>query len=344
MKAIQVGIVGYGWAAGAHIGSFNDIENCQVTAVCSRRPLDAHELSRLYKSPIRVFNDYSEMLRVADLDIVSICTPHPLHPEQAIAAARAGKHLVIEKPVALSPEDLKRVEEAVKQNSVRAQVCFEVRAIGHMQTIRAVLDQDLLGKVHFAEVDYFHGVGPWYGQYTWNIRRDMGGSSLLTAGCHAMDVLLWFAGASPREVMSYATSSANPDFQPYEYPTTTCTLIRFDDGVVGKCSSVIDCIQPYQFKVHLVGAYGSVWNDKFYSSKLKGLDKTGWSAFHTRTADSGDVAHHPYRELFSDFVESVRSGKEPRFSFEQALLTHRVCYAADMSALEGRPVRLEEIV
>ena len=58
--------------------------------------------------------------------------------------------------------------------------------------IRSVIDNGLLGELHYAEVDYYHGIGPWYGQYEWNIKKNFGGSTLLTAGCHALDALLFF--------------------------------------------------------------------------------------------------------------------------------------------------------
>jgi predicted dehydrogenase len=314
-----------------------------VSAVCSRRPLDAGELSAAHGSKIRLFDDFAEMCAQPDIDLVSICTPHPMHPEQVETAARAGKHLVIEKPVAIDLEGLKRVEHAVTGSGVKACVCFEVKVIGHFKTIRDCIDRGLLGDIHYGECDYYHGIGPWYGQFSWNIKADFGGSSLLTAGCHALDGLLWLMGSRPNEVFSYATRSTSPHFESYEYPTTTVTLMQFEGGRVGKTASVIDCLQPYLFNVHLVGSRGSIWNDKFYTESISGLDKSGWSRFHTTLVDSGDVAHHPYRDLFADFIESIRQDREPAFSFEDAVFSHRVCLAADHSARLGRPIKLEEL-
>ena len=342
MKQMNVGIVGYGWVAGAHITSFNEIPGCQVSAICSRRKLDAAELSRQHGSEIRIYNDYDRMLADPELDVISICTPHPFHPDQSVAAAEAGKHLVIEKPVALDLDGVNRIQEAVQKAGVKAVICFEVRLVGHFKTVRALLDRGLLGEIHYAEVDYYHGIGPWYGQYQWNIKKNMGGSSLLTAGCHAMDGLLWFMGSKPVEVVSFGTRSKNPAFQPYEYDTTSATMLKFENGAVGKCASVIDCIQPYLFNVHLVGSKGSVWNDKFHTSDLSGLDKSGWSRLHTQLADSGDVAHHPYRELFEDFIGAIREGREPKFGFKEMLYSNRVCLAADRSRETGKPVRMAD--
>ncbi len=340
---MQVGIVGYGWAGGAHLQAFNEIPGVSVSSICSRRPLDAEELSRRHGSQISVFGDLAEMCARPELDIVSICTPHPLHPEQVEIAARAGKHVVIEKPVAIDLTGLKRVEHAVRESGVKALVCFEVKVIGHFRTLRAFIDRGLLGEIHYGECDYYHAIGPWYGQYEWNRKAGYGGSSLLTAGCHALDGLLWLLEDRPAEVFSYATKSSAPEFQAYEYPTTTVTIMRFAGGKIGKTASVIDCYQPYLLNVHLVGSKGAVWNDKFHSELLSGLDKSDWSRLHTELVGSGDVAHHPYRALFEDFVAAIREDREPAFSFEDAIFSHRVCLAADRSSELGRPVSLDEV-
>jgi UDP-N-acetyl-2-amino-2-deoxyglucuronate dehydrogenase len=342
-KELRVGIVGYGWVATAHITSLHELEGVRVTAICSRRKLDAEQLSAKHGSKITVYNDFAKMCAQKDLDVISICTPHPFHPEQVEIAAKAGKHLIIEKPVAIDLDGLNRVEKAVKKAKVKALICFEVKVIGHFKTIRDVIDRGLLGEIHYGECDYYHGIGPWYGQYEWNKKKSMGGSSLLTAGCHALDGLIWLMGSRPVEVMSYAAQSKAPAFQAYEYPTTTTTIIKFENGAVGKTASVIDCIQPYLFNTHLCGSRGSVWNDKWHSDTISGLDKKGWSTFHTQSADSGDVAHHPYRELFEDFVSAIRKDHELRFPFADGILSHRVCLASDKSIETGRPVQVADM-
>lgn len=338
---IRVGICGLGWAGGAHITSYNEIEGVQVVGAYDKRPLDSAELSALHGSPITVYNTLEEMCDQPDIDLISVCSPHPFHPEQVEIVASAGKHVVIEKPVAIDHEGLERIETAVKNSGKKAMVCFEVKVIGHFQTLRDVVDQGLLGELHYGECDYYHGIGPWYGQYEWNIKKDFGRSSLLTAGCHSLDGLLWLMGQRPVEVMSYASQSTAPAFQAYEYPTTTVTIMRFPNNLVGKVASVIDCIQPYLFNVHLVGSKGSVWNDKFHTEVIAGLDKQrGWSTLNTQLVDSGDVAHHPYRALFEDFIGAIREDRDPSYSFEDCLFSHRVCLASDESVRTGKPVTL----
>ena len=104
MRPIRVGIVGYGWVAGAHIKSFEAVEGCDVTAVCSRRKIPPEQFVAAHGKSFTLYNDYDAMLSDGELDAVSICTPHPFHVEQTVKACAAGKHVVLEKPIALDWE------------------------------------------------------------------------------------------------------------------------------------------------------------------------------------------------------------------------------------------------
>src|SRR3989304_2338950 len=106
MKELRVGIVGYGWVAGAHITSFHELPGVRVAAVCSRRKLDPAALRAKHGAPNEVHHAYAKMCARKDLDIISICAPRPFHPEQVELAARAGTPLVIEKPVAIDRRGL----------------------------------------------------------------------------------------------------------------------------------------------------------------------------------------------------------------------------------------------
>ena len=115
MNDLRIGIVGLGWVAGAHIETFKHVAGARVTAVCSRRQHDPAALDAKYGVPLTPYTDYDAMLADPDIDVIDICTPHSLHPAQAIAAARAGKHLIIEKPIALTWKDAKTVRDAIRR-------------------------------------------------------------------------------------------------------------------------------------------------------------------------------------------------------------------------------------
>ncbi len=340
MKKYSVGVVGYGWVAGAHIAAINAGPHAQVTAVCSSRALDAEALSAKYGSPLSVYTNFKAMLAQPGLDAVSICSYPYQHREHAVAAAAAGKHLIIEKPLALSWKDCQAVAAAVKKAGVKTCVCFECRYSSQFLATKAALDQGLLGELHYGEVDYYHGIGPWYGQFRWNTRKEAGGSALLTAGCHALDALLLCLGGDVTEVTSYQTKSKSRIFAPYEYATSSVTLLKFKSGRVGKCAAIVDCLQPYYFHTHLVGSEGSLLDNKFHSMKLH-TDRNAWSTLGMKMLDSGDVADHPYQKQFDAFFEAISAGVEmPLTSIADAMRTHEVMFAADKSAASGRAVRL----
>lgn len=344
MKKFNVGVIGHGWAASAHIPAINALPQAQVTAICSTRDLDAAELSARYGSPIAIYRKPGAMLASPEIHVVSITSYPQDHARQAIAAAQAGKHLIIEKPLALSLKDLRAVQAAVKQAGVRVCVCFECRYSSQFLATRAVIDQGLLGKLHYGEVDYYHGIGPWYGQFRWNIKRASGGSSLLSAGCHALDALLLCMGGDVVEVASYGAKSAHPQFKRYEYPSTSVTILKFRSGAAGKVTSSIDCLQPYYFHTHLVGSEGSLLDNRFHSMKLAGLNKNQWSELRMTLLDSGDVSDHPYQTQFAAFFDAVERKKTmPLTSLDDAVKTHEVIFAADQSAALGKPVRLARL-
>ena len=342
MKKFNVGIIGYGWAATAHIPAISNTALGQVTAVCSSRPLDAAELSAQH-GDIAVYNNLDAMLANPNIHAVSICSYPAQHAAQAIKAAQVGKHLILEKPLCLSAKDLRPLQQAVKQARVRTCVCFEVRFSSQFITTKAVIDSGVLGKIHYGEVDYYHGIGPWYGLFRWAVKASAGGSSLLSAGCHALDALLLCMSGEVASVSSYATHSANRDLKKYEYPSTSVTILKFKDGRVGKVTSCIDCLQPYYVHTHLVGSEGSLLDNKFHSTKL-GVNKQKWSELSLKLTDSGDVSDHPYQTQFEAFFNALAAGKEmPLTSLADAVKTHEVIFAADKSAQLGRPVKLSAI-
>jgi predicted dehydrogenase len=341
MKKYNVGIIGYGWVATAHIAAINATKQAQVTAIYSSRALDSSELSAKWGGQVTAYDDLDAMLADDSIHAVSVCSYPQQHAAHVIAAARAGKHIITEKPLALSWKDCQAMAAAVKKAGVKTCVCLECRYSSQFLATKAVLDRGLLGQLHYGEVDYYHGIGPWYGQFRWNTRKDAGGSALLTAGCHALDALLLCMGSEVVEVSSYDTKSKSRIFAPYEYTTTSVTILKFRNGAVGKCAAVVDCLQPYYFHTHLVGSEGSLLDNRFHSMKLGGLNKNKWSELSMKTLDSGDVSDHPYQTQFQAFFDALSAGREmPLTSLTDALASHKIIFAADKSAATGKPVKL----
>jgi predicted dehydrogenase len=133
-------------------------------------------------------------------------------------------------------------------------------------------------------------------------------------------------------------------FAPYEYDTTSVTLLKFKDGRIGKVASVVDCLQPYYFHIHLIGSNGSLLDNQFYTNQIKGTSKDRWGHIGTSMIDSGDVDDHPYEPQFKAFIESIRNNTEmPLTDFKTTLMSHKVAFAADISARQKSPVRLSDL-
>lgn len=338
MKELGVGILGTGWVAGSHIRAFETNPHTEVRAILSRDKDRAvakvveHTLARC-----RAYDHLEGLLADPNVQIVSICTPHHLHVQQALAAAEAGKHLVLEKPVALDIRGLRQLQTAVRAAKVKTVVCFVLRWNPLFETIRALLADHVVGRLFYGQVDYLHGIGPWYAQYEWNTKKEIGGSSLLTAGCHAVDGLRWFIGRRAVEVFAYANFSAQNPLH-YEYEPNSVTLVKFDDGTLGKIASSIECVMPYAFNIELLGDQGSIRNNQVFSKKWVG--QRGWATIPTVLPDTGDVSHHPFKGQVDHFVDCILTDRESHANLEDAALTHEICFASEISAREGRPVQL----
>ncbi len=338
MKELGVGIIGTGWVSGEYIRAFELNPHTEVRGMVSRDRARAQAKAEAFHAThCRAYGRLEEMLADSSIQIVVICTPHHLHVAQGVAAAQAGKHLVLEKPIALDIEGLRKLQAAVRAAKVKTVVSFVLRWNPLFEMIKTFLADGLLGNLFLAEVDYFHGIGPWYGQYEWNIKKEMGGSSLLTAGCHAVDGLRWFVSSKPVEVCAFGNFSRQNPLR-YEYEPNSLTMVKFEDGTIGKVASSIECVQPYIFNVELFGDQGTVRNNQIFSKHWTG--QKGWATFPTVLPDSGDVTHHPFSDEVRHFVDCILGNRESHANLEDAVVTHEICFASELSAREGRPVKL----
>lgn len=338
---LGVAVHGAGWVSGEHLRAYQNNPHCQVVAISSRKEESAR--ARAAEAGIencKIYTSYEEMLADKDVDIVSICTPSDLHAAETVKAAQAKKHLLIEKPVSLNLADLKKMTEAVKKAKVKTVVGFVLHWNPLFETIKTLLADGAIGEIHYAEVDYYHGIGPWYKQFEWNVKKEGGGSSLLSAGCHALDGLRYFVGQEALEVTAYSTRTKAPAYSPYEYDTTSVSIIKFANGSVGKVASVIDCNMPYVFNILLCGSKGSIRNNQIWSKDLKYPGQTSWINIPTILPDSGDVTHHPFQGEMNHLVDCILRDQESHVNLADAYKTHEIIFGADRSAATGRPVKL----
>ena len=336
MEELGIAIHGAGWVAGEHIRAFSNNPNAQVRLISSRTKSGAEAKRLELGLECDVTDDYADVLARDDIDVVAICTPNHLHPEETIAAAEAGKHILIEKPVALNMTDLRSMREAVRKAGVKTVVSFVLRWGPYFENVKSLIEDGALGEITYAGTDYLHEISDWWSGYHWAIRKDSGGSTMLTGACHAVDALRWFVGDEVAEVTAYATRGNDQNF---EYEPTIVAALQFENGAVGRVGGSFEFPMPYVFNVELYGTKGAIRNDKAFSS----VKYPGTTEFFTIPAimpDSGDVAHHPFQPEIDHFVDCIRSDVESHCNLEDAYKTHELVLAIDRSAEEHRSIKL----
>lgn len=360
-RALGVGVSGIGWCAAEHIKAFRKNPHARLVLLHGRDEGRAREKLKDYgvEAPEALFTKrYADLLDSEEVDIVSITTPNHLHAGQAVAAARAGKHFVLEKPTGLDTRELVRIRDAVRKAKVRTIVSFELRYNAYLRFVRWLRESGRLGRIRFARVQYLSRVTDWYSGWRWVRTRKSGRSHLLAAGCHAVDALRWCSGLEPLEVSAYHTRFTKG----YQWPTTIEANMKLERGALGHVTSSADFMMPYTFGVELMGDKASVrdtlivWkDDPMDLEELRRANpfpdvKLVESRYGSESAairiecvmpDSADVSYHPFQAEIDELVDAVRIGRETNLNVFEAQKTMEVCLAADASAArEGRPVRL----
>jgi len=333
---LGVAIHGAGWVAGAHAASWAKNPHARIVSISDVRRERAAQLAVRLGLDCRVGDDYDAVLADAEVHVVDLCGPSHVHAEQAIAAAQAGKHVLVEKPIALTMEENRALRDAVAQAGVRSLAGFVLRWNPAFQTIKSLVAAGAIGEVFYAELDYWHGLKPTHHAWHLHSKRKTGGSAMLLGGCHALDGLRWLTGDEPVE----ASAIANNKRGRFEYDANVVATIRFRSGILGKTAALFDCEMPYTFNIDLAGTEGTIRDNRIWSKRLF-PGQTGWTVIPTVLPDSGDVHHHPFDGEINHFVDCIREGRESHCNIADAYHTHELCLAIDRSIeLGGRPVKL----
>jgi predicted dehydrogenase len=334
---LGVGIVGLGLVGVEHARAYLASTDCEIRAVVSRDGAAAKARAEsLGINGCTVFSDLDQMLKRPDIDIVSVCTPNNLHVEQGIAVAQAGKHLVMEKPIALDIASARKLEKAVAASGVKNVVCFVLHWYPRFVNQKALVKAGAIGKVFMADCEYLHGhLDRYESQWRWIWKKSMGGSTLLQGGVHAVDAMRQFMEAPAVEVTAYSTRR----LPKYEYDPTICGLVRFADGAIAKLTSTFETAMPYQLNLRLYGSAGTIQNG-FLWSEVMSPQQNDWASFPAIGPDSGDPSHHPFRPLVDTIVRAVKTDTPAFPDIADAIKSHEIVFAADRSAAEHATVSL----
>lgn len=358
-KQLGVLVHGAGWVSGEHIKAFQNNPHARVAAISSRKMESVRrraEEAGLQR--IGMYTDFDRALRHEGVDIVSVCTPQHLHAENTIKAAEAGKHIVIEKPIANSLEEMRAMRDAVREAGVKTVVSFVLRWNPLFETLKSLIADDAFGKIYYVETDYQSNVASWWSGYEDARKKETGISAMLVGGCHALDAARWFAGreresaARVVEVFAYRggwrkggereynylTGTWSDGKSPLEYEGLEVLILKFDNGIIGKVSVNFDCIMPYTFPIEIFGDKGSVKDNRIWSHKFPGQKE--WIEVPTILPDSSDVTHHPFQAQMDHFINCILNDRESHCNLEDAIHTHEVVFAAQKCYETRQPVTL----
>ena len=366
-RVLGVGLVGPGWVAAQHLQAFQANPHTRIVALCGRN--EARARKRLSDAGVsvpeaRFTTRYQDLLSAPDVDIISIATPNHLHAAQAVAAAKAGKHILLEKPTGLDLTELKAIRNAVTRAGVRTIVSFELHYNPYLRFAKWLRESGRLGRLVFARFQYLSRVTDWYPGWAWVRTNKSGRSHQLAAGCHAVDALRWCTGLEVLDVSAFHTR-VTPG---YQWPTSIVANLTLDAGgrktpVLAQLTSSTDLQLPYTFGVEMMGDRASLrddlilWNETpvdlealrracpfpdvtFHEAKTP----TGAAAIRVETAmpGSANVSAHPFQGEIDELVSCILEDRETHLNVFDAERTMRVCLAADQSAARGgRPVRVE---
>jgi len=333
---LGVAIHGTGWVAGAHAESWKKNPHARIVSVSDLDRERARRFAQEHGLDCAVRDDYEEVLRDDRVDLVDVTSPSHVHAEQGLAAAEAGKHVLVEKPIALSVDDNRRLRDAVAAAGVKSLAGFCLRWNPAAETIKSLVDSGAIGELFYLELDYWHGLGPSHHAWGLHSKRKTGGSAMLLGGCHAVDAVRWLAGDEVEEVAAFSNNKKGL----FEYDANVVAVMRFRSGIVGKTSTLFDCEMPYQFNIDLAGTEGTIRDNRLWSKRLF-PGQTSWTTIPTILPDSADVYHHPFDAEIDHFVDCILQDRESHCNIADAYHSHELCMAIDQSIAEGgRPVKL----
>lgn len=250
---LGVGVIGCGAISRMHIESFLQNPNTAVRAVAdTSESAAARTAGKLHAESYR---DYRDMLRRKDIDIVSICTPSGLHSEAAIAAAQAGKHVIVEKPLDVTLEKVDAMIEACEKHHVKLSCIFNNRYREGNIFLKQAIGAGRFGRLinanavirWYREPDYYRK-SPWHG--TWALD---GGGALMNQSIHYVDLLLWFAG----DVESLSAYTGTLLHKTIETEDTAVAVLKFKTGALGALVATTSTYPGYPAVIQLTGERGS---------------------------------------------------------------------------------------
>jgi predicted dehydrogenase len=346
-SALRFGLVGAGAISTQHIEAIEALPDTRLVAVASASEARARAAGEAHGVPWST--DLEELLARDDLDAVTICSPSGLHPAQALAALRAGKHVLIEKPVALSVADADAVISEARSRGLVAAVVSQRRFEPAVRALKAAVDAGRLGRVTLVigEGLYFRPQA-YYDSAAWRGTVALDGGVLMNQAIHTVDLMRWVGGPAVAVAGQVATLGHT-----MEAEDTAVVAIRFASGALGSLTATTctDAEQPVELRVYgdrghvrLTGATVAEWD-------VPGVDPpagTDDAADDPRAEDAGQPVTRTwgtsaagYLRQYTDFVDAVRTGRPPAVTAQDGRDAVELIAAAYGSSRSGHVVSLQ---
>lgn len=344
---VGFGIVGCGMIAKFHARAIADIKGAKLVS-CFNRTIDkANALAAEFGG--QPTDDLEEMLARPDIDIITICTPSGAHMEPAIAAAKAGKHVIVEKPLDVTLKRCDAMIDACAKAGVKLGTIFPSRFHKSSQLLKKAVDDGRFGQltlgdayVKWFRTQAYYDSGAWRG--TWKLD---GGGALMNQAIHSVDLLIWLMGPVV-EVSAHTATLAHDRIEVEDVATAT---LRFASGALGVIEATTAAFPGSLKKIELSGSQGMAVLEeesiiKWQFAKMNKRDQQLLEEMQNRTktgggaADPAAIGHQAHAELFREFMKAVKEGQNPRLDGSEGRRSVELILAIYKSAKTGKSVKL----
>jgi predicted dehydrogenase len=342
---IGFAIAGAGMVAQYHAEAIAQTPGARLVAVYRADTTRAAETEARFGVPCEA--SYAALLARPDVEVVCICTPSGLHAEQTLASAQAGKHVLVEKPMALTLEDADAMVSACHQSGVLLGVALQRRADPAFFAAKSAIAAGALGRlvlgcvtVPYLRTQDYYDSAAWRG--TWKLD---GGGALMNQGIHLLDLLLWYLG-DVAEVQALLTTLAHK----IEVEDCLSATLRFTNGALGSVAATTAVAPGYPHRVEVYGQRGGMQIEgeqiaRWESENMPHVPGLSVSAPGIVASGAGSgprgISQEGHRRLIADMVAAIREKRQPIVPGEEGRRSLALALAIYEAARNGRPVRLE---
>ncbi|KXU37360.1 hypothetical protein AXK11_02455 [Cephaloticoccus primus] len=347
-STLGFGIIGSGMIARFHARAINGAQGARLVGVASRNAETAQTLAAEHGAALHT-TQLDELLAHPGLDVVCITTPSGAHLEPALAAIAAGKHLVIEKPLEITPARIDSLLAAAQSAGVVVAPIFQARFGQNAQRIKAAISSGRFGRIALASayVKWFRAAEYYSG---WKGTRLLdGGGATMNQSIHAVDLLQWFAGM-PAEVFGRTTRRVHLGI---ECEDTAVASLRYADGALGTIEASTAAYPGWERRIEICGEHGSValeddtitrWDFRHAQPEDAAIRAAGASGGGSGASDPSAITHERHQLQIQNLVDHLlaqREGRAPQplgIDGPEARKAVSLICALYESAATGRPV------